>query len=123
MLLRHRRIRNFKIGKFQFKNHLLKIRSEEEEKEFSELIAKAPRLTQNSIVEINEEAMSSLEKPFQPAVRGAQPTSEITAGKTNPGDGTQQPNLDPASDPKPQSQQGAVKTQAGLSGLGNLKQQ
>lgn len=79
---RHRTIRRFKIGKFEFKEHLLVIKNQADDELFKEHLRGDPRSARD-IVELNPEALASMEKAIDVApkvIRGAQGSDQIPAG-------------------------------------------
>jgi len=79
---RHRTIRRFKIGKFEFKEHLLVINNEADDELFHEHLKGDPRSARD-IVELNPEAMAAMEKSVDLApkvIRGAQDSGQIPSG-------------------------------------------
>lgn len=86
---RHRTIRNWSIGDFEFNNHILVCHGADERDRFVALLARAPEVDRNQIVEWNPEVLKDLEKPVDytrsSTIRGAQSTGSITDPKTNPG--------------------------------------
>lgn len=95
---RHKTIRRFKVGKFEFKNNLLSIPDDNESdiELFHKFVSELPRREQVNIVEVNEAALKALEKPMTLGVRGAASTSDITAPKTNAPSTGASPSLTPA---------------------------
>ena len=61
---RHKTIRRFRVGEFEFKNGLLVIKDEKKNESFRRLWTDMPRRDQLGIVEIDEEALARLEKPM-----------------------------------------------------------
>lgn len=61
-LYRHNRIRRFRIGQFQFDNHMLKVDPSDHEA-FIKLFAQMSPRKQKEITEINEAAYQNLERP------------------------------------------------------------
>lgn len=61
-LYKHTRIRRYRIGRFEFNNHLLSVKPEDNQ-DFIRLIKQLPAVKSNQIVEVNEEAYRNLEKP------------------------------------------------------------
>jgi hypothetical protein len=89
---KHRKIKNYRVGKFEFKNHLLVVRSEAERVEFIDIVSKFSRRISQDITELNEEAMRRLESdPFTQArkqsrvVLGAQGSSTIPSSAKGTG--------------------------------------
>lgn len=79
---RHKTIRRFRVGKFEFKNHKLVIESEEDQKAFEEMIAGLPPIDSQPIVIVNAEAAAAAEKPLvSPVVRGAMSADDILTAK------------------------------------------
>lgn len=81
---KHKLSRRFKIGRFEFKNHILSLQNDDDIEEFMRLVThpKFPNRERTQIIEINEEAVRTLEKPLSLTVRGAQQTTDIKAVKT-----------------------------------------
>lgn len=87
---RHKTIRSFRVGKYQFKNNLLSIPDEIEAEKFRKLVGGDPdrgirgirRVDQNNIVEIDEDAMRKLEKRVgQTVIKGVDNTGRnLTPG-------------------------------------------
>jgi len=68
-LYRNTAIRRYRIGRFEFNNHLLRIRDDEVE-EFTALYSQLPAIMTQNIVEIDEDAAAALVRPVQ-AQRGS----------------------------------------------------
>lgn len=83
MLLKINAVRRFKVGRFIFENHLLKLHSDEEEKEFRNLFEQLPRRFQSQIVEVNEAAMQALTRPVEirrgPVTANDLPVKQVAA--------------------------------------------
>lgn len=82
---RHKTIRNYAVGKHEFKNHLYSPQTAEDEAEFRDLIPKLPEIETVNIVELNEEAIAAAEKPISRVVVGAQGSDQIDATKNQTG--------------------------------------
>lgn len=79
---RHRTIRRFKIGKFEFKEHLLVIKNQADDELFKEHLRGDPRSARD-ITELNPEALANLEKSVDinaKVIRGPQDSGQIPAG-------------------------------------------
>lgn len=82
---RHRKIKNYRVGRFEFKNHLLSLRSDVDREEFVQLLSQFPRRVTQEITELNEDAMRRLESdPFASArkkrvILGVQGSSTIAS--------------------------------------------
>lgn len=85
---RHKTIRNFSIGQFEFQNHVLVVTGMRANEMFKKLLASTPPAERNNIVVWHPEVLSQLEKPidYRPSgvVRGAQSVSTIQDPKVNP---------------------------------------
>jgi len=68
-LYRNLTMRRFRIGPFEFSNHLAHV-SEEDNAMFLQLVAQLPNRVLVNIVEVNEEAAAKLTRPVQ-ITRGA----------------------------------------------------
>lgn len=88
---RHKTIRRFRIGGFEFKNFLLVIKDEKEADKFRKLMQDAPRRDSNSIVELDEQALANLERPVggPRVLRGSSDTGKVkqasSEGPSEPG--------------------------------------
>lgn len=82
---RHKTIRAFKVGRFQFKNFILRIPAGEAE-EFEALVNQPnfPARDRNNIVAQNVQAIADSETPISARVVGAQQSTDVTSPKTNP---------------------------------------
>lgn len=72
-IIRHRGAKNFKVGEFLFKNHILELYSESEVYRFSEAYNGLDPVDRNSIVSVNPAAIAASESSFKPhnVTRGA----------------------------------------------------
>ena len=57
----HKTIARYRLGRFEFKEHLLAIRSAKDNDEFLELLSKQPYQERMGIVELNQAALQALE--------------------------------------------------------------
>lgn len=76
---RHKTIRSYRLGKWQFKNNFLTIATDAEREQFLDNLSKFPNRITKDIVELNAEAMRNLESnPLKGrAIRGVQGTAQI----------------------------------------------
>lgn len=98
-LFRHKAYRRFRVGRFEFKNNLLRLNAADRD-EFLELVKdpKFPRMDALNIVEVNEEAarvaeVSVFDSPPNDAstvVRGAMQAGDIKTAKDSQTSGAQQ---------------------------------
>jgi hypothetical protein len=81
-LIRHKTVKRYAVGEFKFINGICKMTDEQYEK-FKELISQPrfPSRERNQFMEINEQAMATLEKPVQLGVRGPQQSKDIKSQK------------------------------------------
>jgi len=89
---KHKTIRRFRVGEFEFKNYILAIPENQPEKieQFKKLFRGMPPRDRNGIVEINEEALAALERPVgQRVVKGV--ADHTGVNKTPSTDGIQRP--------------------------------
>lgn len=89
---KHKTIRRFRVGEFEFKNHILNIPEDKPEKiaKFEELFQKLPARDKNGITQIDEAALAALERPVgQRVVKGV--ADHTGANKTPSTDGIQRP--------------------------------
>ncbi len=68
-LFRHKQVRRFKVGKFEFNNFTLRLDSEKEREEFLEIVQTLPARDSNQIVEVNEAAAAAAETSVLQASR------------------------------------------------------
>lgn len=80
VLFRHRTIRRFRIGRFEFKDNYLRIQSQDELEEFYRILEdpKLPRSEVVDIVKVNEEAVAAAESSI---VRGPMASADILTQK------------------------------------------
>src|SRR5690606_13497914 len=76
---KHRRIRRFKVGKFEFRDHLLFLTSEEDLESFIEAYQGLAPEDRNAIVKYDFQREAQLESPVSAtkAIRGALGTKQI----------------------------------------------
>lgn len=77
---KHRQVRHFKVGNFEFKNHLLYIYTDKANDEFLNYYDALEPRDQNAIVQYDWEAAERVEQPVA-ASRGAMSTSSIKDAK------------------------------------------
>lgn len=77
---KHRDVRHFKVGPFEFQNHLLYIDSEDAHEAFLDIYDGLPPRDQNAIVEYDWQAAQRVEQPVR-AARGPMSTRDIKDGK------------------------------------------
>lgn len=73
-------IREFQMGEFQFKNHVLVVRGDTKHERFLSLLTDMPEYDQNHIVEYHPEVLQNLTRP-SPVTRGIVGTSNIPDDK------------------------------------------
>lgn len=83
VLYRHKRIRRFRIGDFEFKDYQLRINDSTKNDEFVALLGKIPPIDSIDIVIVNEAAAAAAERPAIGAqgIRGAMQASDILTAK------------------------------------------
>lgn len=82
---RHKMVSRYRIGRFEFKNGILNIDPKKDPKgdsEFRALIEQLKQRDQIQIVEINEQALASLERPMSRGIRGVTSTGNIESPTT-----------------------------------------
>lgn len=72
---RHKSIKRFRVGRFEFKNAFLVTLGEEDDEEFKSLVEKLPARDQNQIVQVNEESLRNSETPMTRVIKGMAQTS------------------------------------------------
>ncbi len=83
VLFRHKEIRRYRVGGFEFKNYELRIRDAAKLAEFRHILEGQPRIETIHIVEINEEAAALAERPAvgSGVVRGSMSSDDILTAK------------------------------------------
>lgn len=82
LLFRHKTIRRFKVGKFEFKNNQLRITDPDDAAEFEKILNGLPPIESRDIVIVNEEAAAAAERPAtSSAVRGTMVAGDILTAK------------------------------------------
>lgn len=81
---KHKSIRRFSLGGFEFKNFILVTVDGEQDARFREMLSEQPQHLRNQIVAINEDALAALEQQVDftggGVSRGALGTGDILAG-------------------------------------------
>lgn len=77
-LYRHKTIRRWRSGEFEFKNHELRLTKKEENDRFIELLNDLPQAETIDIVRVNEQAVAASESSV---VRGAHGADDILTAK------------------------------------------
>lgn len=83
-LFRHKQVRRFKVGKFEFNNFTLRLGTEKDREEFLEIVQSLPARDSNQIVEVNEAAAAAAETSVvqaQRVVHGAMGSEHILTEK------------------------------------------
>jgi hypothetical protein len=79
---KHKTIRRFRVGKFEFKNHKLTIESEEDQALFEKMVSDLPVRDSREIVIVNQEAIAASEtKIGDTVVRGPMSADDILTAK------------------------------------------
>lgn len=78
---KHKTIRRFRVGEFEFEDFILNVESDEKAEEFIKIVKTLPRRDALQIVEVNESAAADAEKSVVDSqdtiVRGAQTAADI----------------------------------------------
>lgn len=77
---RHKRIARYLIGRFEFKDHVLRLKDADEDEEFRDLMSKQPPRESRDIVQIDERAFESLQQQLgrgSRVVRHAQDSANV----------------------------------------------
>lgn len=82
VLFRHKTIRRFRIGRFEFKNNELRLQSQRDLDDFLALIddPNLPKVETLDIVQVNEEAAAAVESTV---IRGAMGSKDILTQKSS----------------------------------------
>lgn len=78
---KHLSVRHFKVGPFEFQNHILYITDEASNEAFLDIVDELPPIDQNNIVKYDWEAAERLAAPAK-AARGSMSTRDIKDAKT-----------------------------------------
>lgn len=77
---KHRHVRHFKVGDFEFHNHILYLASDESHEKFLDVYDGLPERDQNAIVQYDWNAAARVEQPVRSA-RGSMSTRDIKDSK------------------------------------------
>lgn len=78
---KHTSVRHFKVGPFEFQNHILYITSDEANEEFLDAYDGLPDRDRNAIVQYDWKAAARVEQPVNRASRGSMSTRDIKDSK------------------------------------------